>query len=90
MSSTDKKKEQHAAVTRDGELGDSMLDSVSGGQGPNDVQKMEPIVVTAKRLVATAPPLQHMEPIVVVAKKPAPGLEGEKFASAGTTDIKKP
>ena len=54
------------------------------------MQKMEPIVVTAKRLVATAPPVQHMEPIVVVAKKPAPGLDGEKFASAGTSEIKKP
>lgn len=90
MSNTEKMKEQQAAVTRDGELGDTLLDSVSGGQGPSDVQKMEPIVVTAKRLVATAPPVQHMEPIVVVAKKPAPGLDGEKFASAGTSEIKKP
>ena len=90
MSGTDKKEKQPAAVTRDGELGDSLLDSVSGGQGPSDVQKMEPIVVTAKRLVANAPPVQHMEPIVVAAKKPAPGLDGEKFASAGTPGTKKP
>jgi hypothetical protein len=90
MANKDKKQEQPAARSRDGELGDSVLDAVSGGQGPKDVQKMEPIVVTAKRLVATAPPVQHMEPIVVVAKKPTPGLEGEKFASAGALDTKKP
>jgi hypothetical protein len=88
MSGTDK--EQKTAGTRDGELGDSALDAVSGGQGPKEVQKMDPIVVTAKRVVASAPPVQQMEPIVVVAKKPTPGLEGEKFASAGTSDIKKP
>jgi hypothetical protein len=74
---------QQKATTQDGELDDSLLDAVSGGQGPA-VQKMEPIVVTAKRQVASATPVQHMEPIVVVANKPAPSLDGAQLAVAAT------
>jgi hypothetical protein len=77
------KESQQSATPQDGELDDSQLDSVSGGQGPA-VQKMEPIVVTAKRQVASAPPVQHMEPIVVVGIKPAPSLEGAQLASVAT------
>lgn len=80
--STSKEAQQNAA-TQDGELDDSLLDSVSGGQGAG-VQRMEPIVVTAKRLVASATPVQQMEPIVVVAVKPAPSLDGAQIAAATT------
>jgi hypothetical protein len=77
------KESQQKATKQDGELDDSLLDSVAGGQGPA-VQKMDPIVVTAKRQVASAPPVQHMEPIVVVGIKPAPSLDGAQLAAATT------
>jgi hypothetical protein len=83
MSITNKNEAKQTAITQEGELDDSLLDAVSGGQGPA-VQKMEPIVVTAKRLVASATPVQQMEPIVVVATKPAPSLDGAQLAAATT------
>jgi len=83
MSTTSKKEAQQTAITQDGELDDSLLDAVAGGQGPA-VQKMEPIVVTAKRLVASTTPVQQMEPIVVVAVRPAPSLDGAQIAAAAT------
>ena len=87
MASKGKKEQKRGTIKPDGELGDSDLDKVSGGQGPA-VQQMEPIVVTAKRLVAKGPPVQQMEPIVVVAKRPNT-LEGAQVASATTPPKKK-
>jgi hypothetical protein len=85
MASKGKKEQKRGTIKPDGELGDSDLDKVSGGQGP--VQTMEPIVVTAKRLVGKQP-VQHMEPIVVTARRPN-SLEGAQVASANTQNKKK-
>jgi hypothetical protein len=85
MASKGKKEQRRGTIKPDGELGDSDLDKVSGGQGP--VQTMEPIVVTAKRLTGKATPVQHMEPIVVTARRPSP-LEGTQVASANTNKKK--
>jgi len=61
----------------EGELSESQLDGVSGGQ---EVKKMGTIVVEAKRL----PPEQQvvkMETIVVTASRDKPDLAGAKVAA---------
>jgi len=63
--------------TAEGELSESQLDGVSGGQ---EVRKMGTIVVEAKRL----PPEQQvvkMETIVVTASRDKPDLAGARVAA---------
>ena len=63
---------------QDGELSEQQLDKVAGGQ---EVRKLEPITVSAKRL----PPEQKvvkMEPIVVTAKREKGDVAGTKLAQA--------
>ena len=67
---------------QEGELSEQQLDKVAGGQ---EVRKLEPITVTAKRL----PPEQKvvkLDPIVVTAKRDKNDLSGTKLAQNDKTD----
>ena len=87
MSFQRKQTSQQGIGHQDGEVGDSALDAVSGGQG-QPVQKMDTIVVTAKRIPANTAAVQKMDPIVVTATRVAPDLGGTQVASASTRNKK--
>lgn len=82
MSSNQKQSSAQGQGNQDDEVGDSALDAVSGGQG---VQKMDTIVVTAKRVPTNTAAVQKMDPIVVTAAKLPPDLSGAQLASAAQT-----
>jgi len=82
MSSISKQSTQQGQSEQDDEVGDSALDSVSGGQANPAVQKMDPIVVTASRMPANTASVQKMDPIVVTAAKLPTDLSGVQVASA--------
>ena len=79
MSSIKKQTSSQGHGNQDDEVGDSALDAVSGGQA---VQKMDTIVVTAKRVPTNTAAVQKMDPIVVTAAKLPPDLSGAQLASA--------
>jgi hypothetical protein len=71
------------------EVGDAALDSVSGGQGNQPVQKMDTIVVTASRVPASTASVQKMDTIVVTASKQPPDLSGTQVASNSAQNKKR-
>ncbi len=88
MSFQRKQTSQQGIGHQDGEVGDSALDAVSGGQGGQPVQKMDTIVVTAKRIPANTAAVQKMDPIVVTATRLPPDLSGTQVAAAGARSKK--
>jgi hypothetical protein len=87
MSSQSKPSSPQAGHQND-EIADDALDSVSGGQGSQVVQKMDTIVITASRGSATTASVQKMDPIVVTAAKLPPDLNGTQIASANVQNRK--
>jgi hypothetical protein len=73
-------KEQQAA--NQGELSDTQLDNVAGGQ---EVRKLEKITVTAKR--SDAEPVVKLEKVVVTAKRD--DVDGAATIAAVHTSTKK-
>ena len=67
---------------KDGELSDQQLDKVAGGG--EEVRKMEPVYVTAKR-PQPQEKVVKMDTIVVTAQRERPDIAGTKLAQA---DIK--
>ena len=88
MSSIIKKSTEQGPGDQTGEVGDTDLDAVSGGQGNMPLQKMDTIVVTATRIPTNTAAVQKMDPIVVTATRLPPDLSGTQVASA-TTPAKK-
>ncbi|QJR14052.1 hypothetical protein [Usitatibacter palustris] len=74
-------KEQQAA--NQGELSDSQLDNVAGGQ---EVRKLEKITVTAKR--SDAEPVVKLEKVVVTAKREDIDGSGATIAAVHTNTKK--
>jgi hypothetical protein len=73
----------------DGEINDSALDAVSGGQG-NQATRSDAFVVTATRLKpAQTASTRPVEGIVVTATKLTPDKSSTQVASAGS-NAKKP
>ena len=73
-------KEKIAEADASGELSESQLDAVAGGQ---EVKKMGTIVVEAKRLPPTSQVVK-METIVVTASREKPDLANSKVAAVST------
>lgn len=67
---------------KDGELSDQQLDKVAGGG--EEIRKMEPVYVTAKR-PHPQDKVVKMDTIVVTAQRERPDVAGTKLAQA---DIK--
>ena len=88
MSSISNQSTRPGLGEHDGEVGDSDLDAVSGGQASLPVQKMDTIVVTASRMPASTASVQKMDPITVTAAKLPPDLSGTQVASASTPSKK--
>lgn len=82
MSSNSKQPSEQGLGNQDDEVGDSALDSVSGGQGNQPIQKLETMVITATRLPPSSAAVQKMDPIVVTATRLPPDLSGAQVASA--------
>ncbi|MEI6737225.1 MAG: hypothetical protein WCL29_01965 [Pseudomonadota bacterium] len=76
---------QPGSTKQDGEIVDSALDAVSGGQGTQPARVIEPIVVTATRLPKNTASMRVVDPIVVTATKLTPNDGGTHVASAKPT-----
>ena len=81
MSSTNKPSGTQGAHNQVDEIGDAALDAVSGGQGAEPVQRLETMVVTAKRIPA-GPVVQKLDTMVVTATRLPPDAAGSQVASA--------
>jgi hypothetical protein len=82
MSSINKPSSGQVSANQDDEVGDAALDSVSGGQGNEPIQKLDTMVVTAKRIPPSTAAVQKLDPIVVTATRLPPDLNGTQVASA--------
>ncbi len=89
MSSANKQSKSQGLGQQKGEVGDSALDGVSGGQGEKPYQKMDTIVVTAKRIPPSTNVVQKMDPIVVTATRLPPSGGPAQVASAAGTGKKR-
>ena len=75
-------KKERPITAQDGELSEEQLDSVAGGQ---EIRKLDPITVTAKR-PAPATEVVKLDKVVVTAKREKPDFAGTQIASSeGTT-----
>lgn len=84
MSSKSNSSSTHIADNQADEVGDVALDAVSGGQAAQPVQRLETMVVTAKRLPAGAV-IQKLDTMVVTATRLPPDLNGVQMAAADKT-----
>ena len=87
MSTISDQPSQQVPDSQEGEIVDSALDAVSGGQS-QPIQKLDTMVVTATRLPAGNAAIQKMDPIVVTATRLPPDLAGTQVASANTAGKK--
>ena len=87
MSSKNNQSGAHGADNQTDEVGDANLDAVSGGQGAAPVQRLDTMVVTAKRIPA-GPAVQTLDTMVVTAKRLPTDLSGAQVVSADTTGKK--
>ena len=87
MSSKNNSSATSVADNQSDEVGDAALDAVSGGQGAQPVQRLETMVVTAKR-IPTGPVVQKLDTMVVTATRLPPDLSGAQVASADPTNKK--
>ena len=69
------------------EIGDAALDAVSGGQGAEPVQRLETMVVTAKR-IPSGPVVQKLDTMVVTATRLPSDAMGSQVASAAGANKK--
>lgn len=77
----------HVADNQAAEVSDAALDAVSGGQGAGPIQRLDTMVVTAKRIPG-GPVVQKLDTMVVTATRLPTDLGGAQLASADAT-IKK-
>lgn len=75
-----KQSKQSGISSQNDEVGDADLDAISGGQSDMPIQKMDTIVVTAKRM-----PKAKMDTIVVTATRLP---SDSQFATANTKNKK--
>ena len=69
------------------EIGDAALDAVSGGQAAEPIQRLDTMVVTAKRIPA-GPVVQKLDTMVVTATRLPQDAMGSQVASAAGTNKK--
>ena len=69
------------------EIGDAALDAVSGGQGAEPIQRLDTMVVTAKRIPAS-PVVQKLDTMVVTATRLPPDAMGTQIASVAGANKK--
>ena len=85
MSSTNNTSGTQGAHNQVDEIGDAALDAVSGGKGAEPVQRLETMVVTAKRIPA-GPVVQKLDTMLVTATKlPSDGMGSQVASAAGAT-----
>ena len=82
MSSKSNTSGTQGADNQADEIGDAALDAVSGGQGAEPVQRLDTMVVTAKRIPA-GPVVQKLDTMVVTATRLPSDAMGSQVASAG-------
>jgi hypothetical protein len=88
MSANNTQQVNQENAGHDDEIVDSALDAVSGGQSSQPIQKLETMVVTAKRLPANESVVQKMDTMVVTATRLPPDTGGSQLAQNTATPKK--